>query len=170
MFELDEYRKEKDRFFKTGSQSPLDPAQRKDFKGLHYFPENPTLHLEVVLEQFPAAESVQMATSTGDIQDYYHVGQFHFQVNGEDAVLQVYVGVDGGDYFIPFVDATAPTESYGAGRYVEAEELEEGKIDVDFNLAYNPYCAYNDLWSCPIPPAQNRLKVRIEAGEKKFHE
>jgi uncharacterized protein len=91
-------------------------------------------------------------------------------VQGQEAVLQVYLPVEGGNYFIPFVDGTAPAETYGAGRYVEPEDLGDGRLHLDFNLAYNPYCAYNDFWSCPLPPALNRLKVRIEAGEKKFHE
>ena len=111
-----------------------------------------------------------MATSTGDEQEYVHVGQIRFTVRGQEAVLQVYVSEAGGDYFIPFVDATAPAETYGAGRYLETEDLGGGNLHVDFNLAYNPYCAYNDSWSCPIPPRANRIAVRIEAGEKKFHE
>jgi uncharacterized protein (DUF1684 family) len=81
--------------------------------------------------------------------------------------LQVYEAEYG--YFLPFSDATAPAETYGAGRYLEPEDLGGDKLVLDFNLAYNPYCAYNERWSCPLPPAANRLKVRIEAGEKKFH-
>ena len=111
-----------------------------------------------------------MATSTGDEQEYLHVGEIHFVVQGQTAVLQVYVSVTGGEYFIPFVDATAPAETYGAGRYLEPDDLGDGRLHVDFNLAYNPYCAYNDRWSCPIPPRENRLAVRIEAGEKKYHD
>ena len=75
-----------------------------------------------------------------------------------------------GDFFLPFVDATAPDETYGAGRYLDIEPIGDGKFLIDFNYAYNPYCAYNDKWSCPIPPKENRLKVRIEAGEKKYYE
>lgn len=94
-----------------------------------------------------------MATSTGDEQEYFHVGSVRFQVKNEEAVLQVYVTDSGTDYFLPFVDRTAPVETYGAGRYLEPEDLGGGHLQVDFNRAYNLYCAYNDRWSCPLPPA-----------------
>ncbi len=103
-----------------------------------------------------------MQTSTGDEQDYVRVGQIHFKVKGQEAALQVYRS-------IPFVDLTAPKETYGAGRYLEPEKTGENRMLVDFNYAYNPYCAYNEKWSCPLPPMENRLKLRIEAGEKNFH-
>lgn len=170
MTALSDFRKAKDDFFKTDHQSPLDHAQQKAFAGLNYYPENPDLRFDLSLEKVEKPEQITMATSTGDEQEYYHVGQIRFTVKGQTAMLQVYVSVEGGDYFIPFVDATAPAETYGAGRYLEPEDLGGGRLHVDFNLAYNPYCAYNDRWSCPIPPRANRLAVRIDAGEKKFHE
>ncbi len=171
MSEIEEFRKAKDNFFKTAAQSPLTPEQRKSFTGLNYFLENPTLRFELPLERYARSERIKMQTSTGTTQEYFKVGQVRFQVNGEDAALQVYESADNpGSYFVPFVDATAPAESYGAGRYLEPEEQHADELVVDFNLVYNPYCAYNDRWSCLFPPSENRLKVRIEAGEKKFHE
>ncbi len=124
--------------------------------------------LELPLERYAKAELIRMQTSTGDVQDYKQVGQIHFEVNGEMAVLQVYESAYGGELFLPFVDGTAPLETYGAGRYLEPEMIGKDRLLVDFNLAYNPYCAYNDQWSCPIPPRENRIKIRIEAGEKVF--
>ena len=170
MSALSDFRKAKDDFFKKDHQSPFDRVQQKTFAGLNYFPENPDLRFDLVLEKVEEPEHIIMATSTGDEQEYFHVGQIHFAVKGQEAVLQVYVSVEGGEYFIPFVDATAPAETYGAGRYLEPEDLGGGKIHIDFNLAYNPYCAYNERWSCPIPPRANRMAVRVEAGEKKYHE
>jgi hypothetical protein len=170
MSELTDFRKAKDAFFQTDSQSPLDPEQRKAFHGLIYFPENPALRFDLALEQVAKPEHVIMTTSTGDEQEYFHIGQVTFAVEEAQAVLQVYVSAGGTDYFVPFVDRTAPVETYGAGRYLEPEYLGGGKLHIDFNRAYNPYCAYNDRWSCPLPPAENRLAVRIEAGEKKFHD
>jgi len=170
MSELIDFRKAKDDFFKNDHQSPLSRDQRKAFTGLRYFPENPDLRFELALERAATPEQVVMATSTGDQQEYWHAGQIHFAVHSQKAVLQVYQSVQGRDYFLPFVDATAPEETYGAGRYLEPEQLPDGHLLVDFNRAYNPYCAYNDQWSCPLPPPANRLTVRVEAGELKFHE
>lgn len=170
MSELTDFRQVKDDFFKNDSQSPLDFSQKKTFAGLHYYPENPSLRFDLSLEKTEAAERIIMATSTGDEQEYMHIGQIRFAVQGKEALLQVYISETAGDYFIPFVDATAPAETYGAGRYLEPGDLGGGHLHVDFNLAYNPYCAYNDSWSCPLPPGANRITVRIEAGEKKYHE
>jgi uncharacterized protein len=168
MSELSEFRKAKDEYYRTGPGSPLTPAQKKEFKGLAYYPENPALRFELPLEKYPDPKRVTMQTSTGSTQDYVQIGQLHFQVNGEHATLQVYESVDqAGSFFVPFVDATAPAETYGAGRYLEPEESHAGELVLDFNYAYNPYCAYNDKWSCPFPPPENRLKVRLEAGEKR---
>ncbi|MGB8213310.1 MAG: DUF1684 domain-containing protein [Anaerolineales bacterium] len=169
MTPLSDFRKAKDDFFKTDHQSPLDQVQQRTFAGLNYYPENPHLRFDLLLEKMETPEHISMATSTGEEQDYLHVGQIRFDVQGQETSLQVYVSEMDGEYFIPFVDATAPAETYGAGRYLEPEDLGGGKLHVDFNLAYNPYCAYNDAWSCPVPPHANRISVRIEAGEKKYH-
>ena len=170
MSELTDFHKAKNDFFKNDLQSPLSHDQKNVFTGLNYYPENSQLRFDLALERSEKPEHVVMATSTGDEQEYVHVGQIRFTVQGQEAHLQVYVSETGGDYFIPFVDATAPAETYGAGRYLEPEDLGGWNLHVDFNLAYNPYCAYNDNWSCPLPPRENRISVQIEAGEKKFHE
>jgi len=166
MSELEEFRQMKDEFFAQDPRSPLTAEQRRDFKGLKYFPENPALRMEVDVERFEEQQPIEMLTSTGDLQRYARYGRFHFDVDGQETALTIYASQHG--YFLPFVDSLADEETYGAGRYLEPEPLESGKFLVDFNLAYNPYCAYNELWSCPIPPAENRLKVPIRAGEKRF--
>ncbi len=168
MTALTDFRRQKDDFFQHDWQSPLTPEQQKDFDGLKYYPENPALRLRVAVQEYDTKPIVTMITSTGSAREYLKSGQFTFNVNGESATLQVYQDADDGNFFLPFVDATAPEETYGAGRYLDIEPIEDGKFLVDFNYAYNPYCAYNDKWSCPIPPRENRLKVRIEAGEKNF--
>jgi len=108
-----------------------------------------------------------MQTTTGDVQMYFRHGRFRFTVGGEEAELTIYRGEHG--YFLPFVDSLNGGETYPAGRYLEPEELPGNRFLVDFNIAYNPYCAYNDAWSCPITPAENRLSIPIRAGEKIFH-
>ena len=165
--ELEQFRSAKDEFFKNDPQSPLTPEQRKEFQGLKYFPEHPGLRFSLPLETFPKKDQIQMQTSTGDIQTYSRIGRIRFRVEGQDAELTVYGDRHG--FFLPFVDGLAGKETYGAGRYMEPEVGENGQLLVDFNLAYNPYCAYNDLYSCPITPFENRLKIPIRAGEQVFH-
>jgi hypothetical protein len=168
MTELETFRAEKDGFFGSHPQSPLTREQRKNFTGLNYFPENDGLRLEVTVEEFPVKERFEMQTSTGDIQVYERYGRFKFTVDGVEAELTIYQGAHG--FFLPFADSLAGGETYPAGRYLEPEPLPGGRFLVDFNLAYNPYCAYNEMWSCPITPAENRLKLAVRAGEKLFHE
>ncbi len=166
MNQLELYRAQKDDFFRSDHQSPLTAAQKQSFSGLQYFPEDPDLRLELPVEPAGQPARVEMQTSTGDVQVYQRHGRIHFEVNGQDAELVIYEGPNG--FFLPFVDALAGTETYPAGRYLEPEPLPGGRFLVDFNLAYNPYCAYNDHWSCPLTPFENRLQVPIRAGEKLF--
>jgi len=164
MTELDAFRAKKDDFFGSHPQSPLTREQKKDFQGLQYFAENDSLRLEVKVDEFPNKEKFEMQTSTGDAQAYEKFGKFKFVVEGNEVELTIYQSGHG--FFLPFVDALAGKETYPAGRYLEPEPLAGGHFIVDFNVAYNPYCAYNETWSCPITPAENRLKVTIRAGEK----
>ncbi len=166
MSELERFRKEKDAFFRNDPHSPLLPEQKAAFAGLRYFPENPDLELIVEVERFPQGEVIQIQTNTGDVQTYERLGRFSFEVDGEQAELTIFHNDQG--YFLPFTDSLAGKETYGAGRYLEPERLPDGRFLVDFNLAYNPYCAYNEHWSCPITPLENRLKVPIRAGERSF--
>jgi uncharacterized protein (DUF1684 family) len=166
MTALEDFRKQKDEFFAHDSNSPLTPEQREKFHGLNYFAENPALRLEVEVSPFEDQTLVQMPTSTGDVKSYKRYGRFKFEVEGQPAELTLFSSPHG--YFLLFVDSLAGSETYGAGRYLDPEHLEDGKFLIDFNLAYNPYCVYNDMWNCPIPPAENRLSVPIRAGEKNF--
>ena len=166
MTPLEDARAEKDEFFKTHPHSPLTREQRATFTGLSYFPENPALDLEVEVEPITPRDTIEMQTSTGGSQAYQRYGRFRFEVDGEVAELTIYSGDNG--FFLPFVDALANQETYGAGRYLEPEPVGGNRFRVDFNLAYNPYCAYNDAWSCPLTPFENRVKVAVRAGEKVF--
>ena len=166
--ELEEFRAEKDAYFKTNRHSPLLKEQKQHFKGLEYFPENPALRLEVEVEVFPDKQVIEMQTSTGDVQRYLRYGRFTFTVDGQEAALTIYQDEGEDDFFLPFVDSLAGKETYGAGRYLEPEPLGGNRFLVDFNLAYNPYCAYNEAWSCPLTPFENRVKAPIRAGEKVF--
>jgi uncharacterized protein len=167
MSQLDEFRKHKDLFFKLDLDSPLSAEQKRAFAGLKYYAENPALRFDVQVEPFAEHVHVQMQTSTGDVQDYVKHGAFQFEVDGQPAVLTVYTSEEGGA-FVPFADATSGSETYGAGRYLDLEPLGGNQFRVDFNLAYNPWCAYSPDYSCPIPPRENRIQVPIRAGEKDF--
>jgi len=167
MSSLTEFRKEKDEFFKDHPQSPLSTEQKKDFEGLNYFEENTNLQMELQASLWKDAQPIQMQTTTGSVQEYFRYARIKFKVEDGDAELTIYKSDHG--YFLPFVDALAGKETYPAGRYLDPEELPGDRFLVDFNLAYNPYCAYSDLWSCPITPMENRLDVPIRAGEKLFN-
>lgn len=166
MTSLEEFRQQKDQFFSSDPNSPLTPEQQAHFSGLNYFPENPDLRFEISITPFPDFEKVELPTSTGDVKTYTRYSRFSFKVEGKEVQLTLFSSPNG--YFLPFVDALAGSETYGAGRYLDPEQLPNGKFLIDFNLAYNSYCAYNEFWNCPIPPAENRLAVPIRAGEKNF--
>jgi hypothetical protein len=172
--QLQQFRDELDDFMQFHPQSPLDEDQREGFEGLAYYDENADLILTIAAERLPAdGPLVQMETSTGDTQSYRAYARLHFAVDGEAATLTVYSDPAGQTFFMPFKDATNGTETYGAGRYLDnhrpgLRRLDDGRFEVDFNFAYNPYCAYSPYYSCPLPPRENWLKVPIRAGEKDF--
>jgi uncharacterized protein len=171
MSELEGFRAAKDAFFRDDPHSPLTPDQRASFDGLSYFPENDALRIRGVLEtqDVDRNERIVMQTTTGGEQTYRRAGVIGFEVDGEAAQLTLYASDDAHDLFVPFRDATSGKESYGAGRYLEVEPAEpNGEVFVDLNLAYNPFCAYNPEWSCPIPPSENWLRVPVRAGERSF--
>lgn len=167
MSDLETFRQHKDRFFELDPHSPLSEEQKGSFQGLDYYPEAPELRFVVRAEPFKEQSEVQIQTSTGDVGEYLKYGRIAFEVDGQPAELTVFIGKDGNP-FVPFADQTSGNETYGAGRYLEPEALGEEKFLVDFNLAYNPWCAYSSHYSCPLPPAENRLQVPIRAGEKAF--
>lgn len=160
-----ELRAKKDEFFKKHPQSPLSTTQQETFSGLTYYIPMPKLNLVVDVIPFEKPENMQIQTTTGDTRWYLRWGEFTFKVGGEEARLTIFK-MPPDNYFLPFVDALAGEETYPAGRYLEPVQLEDNKFRIDFNQAYNPYCAYGDQWSCPITPAENRLSVAIRAGEK----
>jgi len=167
--ELHEFRAEKDEFFGHDHRAPLTPAQQRKFKGLSYFDENPKLQIRAKIDRAVQAGEVRMATTTGEEQVYRRQGVVRFEVDGEPADVTLYGSANSHDLFLPFRDATSGKETYGAGRYLD-RHAHGDEVVIDFNYAYNPNCAYNPDWSCPLPPAENWLKVPILAGEKSFED
>jgi uncharacterized protein (DUF1684 family) len=166
------YRAEKDQFFKTAPGSPIPFAERDDFTGLPYYPVDVDLVFEG-LTPAPYAgnepSTFQIPTSDGKLRPARRAGTFSFDLGGEARQLTAYE-LEGahsdGRLFLPFLDATSGTETYGAGRYLDLEPDDDGTYAIDFNLAYHPSCVYAPQFSCPLTPAENRLPVRIEAGER----
>jgi len=162
-------RQEKDEFFKHSKHSPLTPAQQRSFQGLNYFEPDINYRFEVELQEYQNQQEVVIQTSKGDSQKYVRYGFIEFELEGKTNILSVYTQKGSKYFFVPFKDKTTGKETYGAGRYIEIDHLEKNKYILDFNFAYNPYCAYNDNWTCPLTPFENKLDVSIKAGEKKFH-
>lgn len=161
-----EFREAKDDFFGHSHESPLGHDARQDFDGLDYYEPNPDLVFRLSLETGDASE-VRVGTSDGAERTYRRAGVVHFDVNGEAVQLTLYSTGHPG-YFLPFRDATSGGTTYGAGRYLDIEPNRDGTVTLDFNYAYNPTCAYDEAYSCPLPPAENWLRVPIEAGETNF--
>jgi uncharacterized protein (DUF1684 family) len=168
--ELDGYRAEKDSFFRDDPRSPLTPEQRTTFAGLSYYPDDERYVIEATLDTaVDRSEDIAMATSSGGSQTYHRAGRASFEVDKQPAEVTLYESDETDELFLPFRDATSGSETYGAGRYVEVQPPgPDGRVVLDFNLAYNPNCCYNEHWSCPLPPRENWLDVPIRAGEKDF--
>ena len=165
------FRLDKDEFFKTDPRSPLPESERAAFTGLPYYPVDEGLAFEDrVLEPYTGDEpsNFQIPTSDGKLRPAHRAGVLRFELDGAPRQLTAYTfdGGDGQSLFVPFLDQTSGTETYGAGRYLDLEPEADGTYALDFNLAYHPSCVYDAKFSCPLTPAENRLPVRIEAGER----
>jgi uncharacterized protein (DUF1684 family) len=169
---LSGYRERRDHFFGHHPHSPLTEEQRSRFAGLDYFPERENLALTLELDEFgeTVGEEVDIPTTDGITKPFTRAGHVRFDLDGEPVTLTVFREGERGSLFIPFRDASAGTETYEVGRYLEPQSRPDGTLDVDFNYAYNPFCAYGEGWSCPIPPDENRLSVVIPAGERAFRD
>jgi uncharacterized protein (DUF1684 family) len=169
---IEQFRAEKDAHFKTGgSGSPIPVAERDAFVALPYYPVDPSLRFDDrVLEPYTGDQpsNFQIPTSDGRLRPAHRAGVLAFDLGGERRALTAYTfdGGDGESLFVPFLDSTSGTETYGAGRYLDLEPEENGTYTLDFNLAYHPSCVFDARYSCPLTPAENRLPIRIEAGER----
>jgi uncharacterized protein len=171
------HRKEKDKEFLDDNSSPIAEDLRKLFSGLNYYSPNPEFKVTAKLERFENPIHFRMKTTTDRLPDYSLYGRLTFNLKGQELHLNVYQNIDllkkpGYEkyLFIPFNDSTNGNETYGGGRFMDAENPDSDSLIIDFNYAYNPYCAYNHRYSCPIPPEANTLPIKIEAGEKKWHD
>ncbi|WP_266363564.1 DUF1684 domain-containing protein [Tellurirhabdus rosea] len=163
------YREE---FLKTPNSPLKTPGA---LAGLRFFEPDSTLRVEARVERITGAEPFEMLTYNGQKQPYVRYARLHFTLNGQPQQLTVYRSLrlaqmpQYRDYlFVPFKDPTNGQESYGGGRYLDFRvgQIRDGRLTLDFNRAYNPYCAYQEGYACPIPPQENHLRSPIRAGEK----
>jgi hypothetical protein len=169
------FRGERDELFADHPASPLPEAARADFAGVPYFSHRPDLRVEAELEPDPEGAELVIPTSTGEPTRFTRIGFVRPLLAGERVSLAVYwLEGYGGGLFLPFRDALAGRQTYGGGRYlldtVKGADLGTGAdgagLVLDFNYAYNPSCAYDPRWSCPLAPPENRIAVAVEAGER----
>ncbi|RMA57895.1 DUF1684 domain-containing protein [Ulvibacter antarcticus] len=161
--------------FADPETSILDEKDLKDFKELKYYPINLDFQVEAIFNRTPDEKPFLMPTTTDRLPEYVKYGEAQFEIDGKQFKLDLFQSTtpyeEEGyeDYlFLPFTDLTSGDGSYGGGRFLDARIPEGKTIFIDFNKAYNPYCAYSIKYSCPIPPKQNDLLIRIEAGVKDF--
>lgn len=173
--QIEAFRKQKDKFFLEHPESPLLPEDKESFHGANYYPVD--LKYRVVATLVPEANPgmFKVQTTTGDYKEYTRVGRLEFEIDGQPLRLTAFMPpsdepLHGNRLFVPFRDKTSGKETYGAGRYLDLNKRATEQYVLDFNRAYNPYCAYSPYYSCPLPPGENNLSVEIRAGEKLFHE
>lgn len=160
-------RKEKDEFFRTDEKSPM--PDKNNFFGLKYFDVNENYKLKATIEYLEKKESITIKTTKEESKKYQKLGFASFAINNKIHKILLLKVPNLPQLFIAFTDLSSNKTTYGGGRYIDLPYKEGQKeIELDFNMAYNPYCVYNEKYVCPIPPKENKLNVLIEAGEKLY--
>lgn len=170
---LEQEREAKNRFFSDHPQSPIRFDQLSNFKGLIFYPVHPDYRFELELREHNDKEIVRIEDTGGNLRGFLRWGEFRFRIDDQECKLQAYKSdPEEKRLFIPFKDMTSGKETYGAGRYLDLADDKDktsmGKWILDFNKAYNPWCAYSEDYVCPFVPPENWLKVSIYAGEKNY--
>jgi len=167
----------RDEDFRVDPDSPIHPDDRSTFTGLEYWAPAPAYRLAGPIDRYDDPEPFTIITTTGKERPCEKYGRLLFELEGRRLDLQVYRLLDAPDsasavdrFFLPFKDATSGIETYPAGRYVNLESVGDGTYVLDFNRAHNPVCAYGrpEKYVCPVTPRENRLPVRVEAGERGY--
>jgi uncharacterized protein (DUF1684 family) len=167
-------RSDKEKFMKSGEGSPF-LKDSIDFTGLQYFSIDEKYRIKAKLAPIENKKVIILSTSDGQEQKYLEYAVAEFTLDRLENTLLILelmeMGPQRGKLFLAFADETSGNETYGAGRYLDVKKVPAAStVILDFNLAYNPYCAYNDSYSCPFPPKENILKLAIKAGEKNYHQ
>ena len=169
--QVESERREKDAFFASHPQSPIPLEDRRRFSGLAYYPPDPAYRFELPLHELADKDLHEVQDTGGNVRELFRWGEFRFEVDGRPCSLVAYRSDPAeGRLFVPFRDATSGADTYGAGRYLDLAPgrhlADGGRWTLDFNEAYNPWCAYSDGYVCPFVPRENWLGVAIRAGEK----
>lgn len=162
-------------YYANMESSPLKVEDLKRFSSLEFFTISEEFIIEARLIRTPDEKPFEMPTTTSRKPLYVKYGELHFTIDGKECKLNVYQNIDFSrrpDYanqlFLPFTDLTSGDTTYGGGRYLDVTIPEEDTLVLNFHCAYNPLCAYNEKYSCPIVPAENDLPVAVQAGVKAF--
>lgn len=171
--EIEKERKDKDDYMQSNSASPFADSVGS-FKGLHYFEIDEKYRISARLVPITEKKTITLSTSDGLEKRYLEYAHAEFNLNDKKCRLLILEIMDMGPFrgtlFLAFADSSSARETYGAGRYLDIKKVPGStSLILDFNKAYNPYCAYNDTFSCPFPPAENLLDVAILAGEKAYN-
>ena len=158
-------RSDKDSYFKKDTASPI--KDKLNFKGLKYFEVNIDFKITGKIDKVTSGQTINVMMSGGEVEEYEAYGNVKFEIEGVKCTLKIFKTPEG-NLFLPFKDLTSNKETYGAGRYLDlgVNDVKDNQISIDFNKAYHPYCAYNQTFTCPVPPAENTLNVVVKAGER----
>ena len=169
------YQKQLNKEYANPKESPLSKKDLKKFKSLDFYSIDMAYCIEAKFVRTPNEKPFEMATTTARKPMYVKYGEVYFTLQGKECKLDVFQSIDlikqekyKDALFLPFTDFTSGNGSYGGGRYIDLKQPKGNSISIDFNTAYNPYCAYNHAYSCPVPPQQNDLKVEVKAGVKEY--
>ena len=170
-----EYQEKLNSEYANPEETPLEEKDLKEFEGLDFFEVKPEYIVKAEFVRTPAEAPFAMKTSTDRMPIYVKYGELYFELKGKKLKLNLYQNqelVKDPEYydylFLPFTDLTNGNETYGGGRYIDFRIPETNEVTLDFNRAYNPYCAYSGKYSCPVPPEENDLEIEIFAGVKSF--
>ena len=173
--EIATYRFELNSFYADSAASPLLAEDKLVFKGLDFYPFSMDYRVQAKFVRTPAEKPFKMRTTTDRLPEYVKYGEAHFSLQGKKFKLNIYQNLQlvkkpgyENYLFLPFTDLTNGEETYGGGRYIDLRIPEGKTIIIDFNFCYNPYCAYNHKYSCPVPPKENNMDVMVKAGVKTF--
>ncbi|EON75846.1 hypothetical protein ADIS_3737 [Lunatimonas lonarensis] len=168
---IEKERERQFKYLKYNQESPLTEAQKRELDQLDFYPVDPGFLVKARIEPIEIKKMIEVPLTDGSVEKYLRHSFAVFELDGRELrllLLQAAKEADKRNFFLAFADATSGEETYGGGRFLNLRQDGQRSITIDFNLAYNPYCAYNPDYACPIPPRENILEVPIRAGEKNY--